>query len=360
MKVISKFLISSGRNLTLRNTATIFLLPCVLAVYFTPASHAGAPRTNLFPRLRAGQTFTYLIQYRTKKNVKTESRVVSAAGPDEAQTDARWYLHVEILDVRPQGDRAVIHARSKFQSVTSESLAASPQANQPPSKDPDENSAPKIVDFTLLPDGRIDPVTGLNELFPEQRQAWQEWLRQFAISAIFPSDGVGRGQNWKSTELEQSPSPIARLEWQKNSSYVRDEPCRPTSAAVTRSARNVAADKSNPSLPTNPSPAKNSPPQSCAVVFTRALLKQKSSPKNSTPSDFQALGLHTSGTATGANETISYISLQTGLIVRVTEDAHQFLDVLVAKADSSNQIHYNVIASSHTEILLLDTAPSAP
>ena len=76
-------------------------------------------RTTLFPRLHAGQTFTYYVQYRIKKNVKTESRVVTPTGPQDAETDAQWLLRVDILDVHPEGERAAIHARSQFQSVAS-------------------------------------------------------------------------------------------------------------------------------------------------------------------------------------------------------------------------------------------------
>jgi hypothetical protein len=46
--------------------------------------------------------------------------------------------------------------------------------------------------------------------------------------------------------------------------------------------------------------------------------------------------------------------------VRVKEDAKQFMDVVIAKTDGSNQVHYNVDAARHTEILLLaDAAPAA-
>ncbi len=97
--------------------ATLFrLLP-----KFSPTlAAAPAVRSTLFPRLHAGQTaVTYFVQYRIKKNVKTESRVVAPTAPQEAETDAQWLLRVEILDVRPDGQRAVIHARSQFQSVAS-------------------------------------------------------------------------------------------------------------------------------------------------------------------------------------------------------------------------------------------------
>jgi hypothetical protein len=312
---------------------TMLALFCSGQIFSTVAV-SGAERPTLFPKLHAGQTFTYLIEYRTQKNVKTESRVVTPSGPQNERGGAQWLLRVEILDVHPDGRRASIHARSQFESVDS--------------KQTDGNGASaaesKPVEFTILPDGRADAVKGIDGLFPEQRVAWQAWLRQFAIAGIFPRDGVKRGQTWKSTEVEESPSPIIRLEWEKSATYVRDEPCAP----VQLSELDAAAPKKSAS-------------ETCAVILTHAVLKQKSSPKDATPEDFRLHDLKTTGTASGANETITYISLQTGLVVRVKEDAKQFMDVVIAKADASNQVHYNVDAARHTEILLLaDGAPAAP
>ncbi len=307
----------------------------------------------LFPKLHAGQTLTYLIRYRTDKNVKTESRVVAPSGPDYPQTDARWLLQIQILDVRPQGERATIHARSQFQKFDPDSLSANPEEKLSPPND--ENAESKFVEFTILPDGQVDPVVGLADLFPEQRQAWQEWLRQFAIGGVFPDGGLKRGQSWKSVAHEQSPSPIIRLEWEKQTTYVRNEPCP--------AFEHATSDNASTGIPAPPNhgAAKSPSPQTCAVVLTHAVLKQKSPPKDTTPDDFRSQGLRTMGTANGANETISYISLQSGLVVRTTEDARQFMDVLVAKSDESNQVHYNITAQSHSEVLLVhDVDTAAP
>lgn len=323
---------------TLAMTA-LFALASMCQI-FSPADAVGAERPTLFPKVHAGQTFTYLVEYRTQKNVKTESRVVTPSGPQNDQSGAQWLLRVEILDVHPDGRRARIHARSQFESV---------DAKQTADKQGAAEGAPtvesKSVEFTILPDGRADAVKGIEALFPEQRVAWQAWLRQFAIAGIFPRDGVKRGQTWKSTEKEESPSPIVRLEWEKSATYVRDEPCAPVQLSELDDA--VAAKKSGS--------------ETCAVILTHAVLKQKSSPKDTTPEDFRLHDLKTTGTASGTNETITYIALQTGLVVRVKEDAKQFMDVVIAKADGSNQVHYNVDAARHTEMLLLaDAAPAAP
>jgi hypothetical protein len=320
----------------------------MLATLFSTAqvkhNVAAAPiaRATLFPRLHAGQTFTYFVEYRTKKNVKTESRVVTPTGPQDAETDAQWLLRVDILDVHLEGERAAIHARSQFQSVASAMAQNNPGAAQASSAPPAQNPESKSVEFTILPDGRVNAVTGLADLLPDQRQVWQVWLRQFAIAGVFPRDGVRPGQSWKSSEPEQAPSPIVKLEWEKQATYVRDEPC----TAIQFSETGIVTPK-------------KSPAESCAVVLTSAVLKQKSPPKDTTPSDFRLHNLRTTGNATGKNETISYISLQSGLIVRVTEDVQQFMDVVVAKTDASNQIHYNVEATGHTEVLLVADAPAS-
>jgi hypothetical protein len=283
---------------------------------------------------------SYLVEYRTQKKIRTESHVFTPSGPQSVPSVAQWILQVEILDVHPDGDRATIHARSEFHSANPAPSSQPPAVGAPPS---DKSAAasdtePKAVEFTILPDGHARVISGLDALFPEQREVWQQWLRQFAIAAVFPRDCVRSGQTWKTTEPEQAPSAIARLQWDKSATYVRDEPCAPFHIQ---------------SGDTGPAAAPNPPSEKCAVVLTHAVLKQKSSPKNTTPDDFRARELSTSGTASGTNETISYISLQSGLIVRVNEDAKQFMDVIIAKTDASNKIHYNVDASSHTEVLLL-------
>jgi hypothetical protein len=328
-----------------RHTISLVALLTVSVVADRTWSAATVPaatgRNTLFPKLYAGQTLTYLVRYHTQKNVKIESRVVTASGPQNAQTDAQWILHLEILNVHPQGERAAIRARTQLQSVDPGESPRTPSGEQTPSGTNLGPSA-KLVEFTILPDGRADSVTGLDALFAEQREAWQQWLRQFSIAAVFPRGGVKRGQTWKSTEPEQAPSPIVKLEWGKVATYVRDEPC----AAVQMAETGVVTPG-------------NSQSESCAVVLTRAALKQKSSPKDTTPGDFRLHALRTTGNASGTNETISYISLQSGLVMRVTEDTKQFMDVIIAKVDGSNQVHYNVDASSHTEVLLVTTAAAS-
>jgi hypothetical protein len=165
-------------------------------------------------------------------------------------------------------------------------------------------------------------------------------VARFALAWTLPPEGIKSGEKWKSEELETSGSPIAGLNWARDSIYVRDEPCQASQLSLTGDV----------------SPSSN-PPDTCAVILTNAKLKQNSSSKDATPEDYKLHELHTIGTAKGANEIITYISLKTGLVVRATEDATQFMDVVVAQADGSNGVRYYVDAKSHAEVLLVTETP---
>jgi hypothetical protein len=200
--------------------------------------------------------------------------------------------------------------------------------------------AGKSIEFTISPDGSIEKIIGLDSLFPEQQQAWQEWAARFAVTWTLSALELKIGDKWKSEQSEPAASPIAALTWARDSMYVRNEPCRASQLSLTGEF----------------SPA-SGPADTCAVLLTTAKLQQKSSPKDATPEDFKLHELKTMGTAKGTNEIITYISLTTGLVLRATEEAHQQMDVVVAKADGSNRVHYNVDATSRSEVLLVTETP---
>ena len=297
---------------------------------------AGDRRINLLPRLQLSQTITYLIRFQSDKTIKTESKVVAPMAPNAAQIDAHGLLRVEILDVQRQGSKAAIHARGRFLALDSGVWLKRPGDKKPDWDKQRVDPHGKSIDFTISPDGSVNEVKGLDTLFPEQQQAWQQWVARFALAWTLPADGMKFGEKWKSEQAEQAGAPIAGLHWARESSYVRDEPCQ-------ASQLSIMGDVS----------ASSGPPDTCAVLLTTATLKQKSSSKDATPEDFKLHELRTMGTAKGAGEIITYISLKSGLVVRATEETSQFMDVVVAKADGSNRVHYNVDAKSHSEVLLV-------
>jgi len=249
-------------------------------------------------------------------------------------------LRIEILDVQQTATRPAIHARGQFLTLDTGVWIKGPKDKKPNWDKERVDPNGKTIEFTISPDGSANEVKGLDSLFPEQQQAWQQWLARFALAWALPPDGMKSGEKWKSEQAEPSSTPIAGLQWARDSIYVRDEPCQ-------ASQLSLMGDVSPSSGPTD----------TCAVLLTTAKLKQNSSSKDATPQDFKLHELRTTGTAKGTNEIITYVSLKSGLVVRATEDATQFMDVVVAQADGSNRVHFNVDAKSHAEVLLVTETP---
>jgi hypothetical protein len=336
-------LLNSIRNFAGRPCAKYFAPAfCLLALFAAMVCQAKdrPKRVNLFPRLQVGQTFAYQISYHSDKHVRTESSVIVAAPDDSARVDVNALLRLEVLGVQASGERAVIHARTTFQVLDSNLHFKVPQIEPPAPQVQKEDAGGKVVEFTILPDGRLDKVTGLDALLPEQQQAWQEWAARFLLAAAFHTAGARVAEKWNSQEAENSPLPIAGLRWIRESTYVRDEPC----GAVLLTVQGSVA-------------APDVEPETCAVILTRAGLKQDSNSENTTPEDFKLHELRTSGAAHGANRIITYISLKTGLLIRANEEATQEMKVTVAKADGSNRVHYDVNAKSHSEVVMVSESP---
>jgi hypothetical protein len=313
--------------------AAILLLSVAIAA-------AADERISLLPKLQAGQTVTYLIRFRSDKKIKTESSVAAPMAPNAAQIDAHGLLRIEILDVQLAGGKPAIHAKAHFLTLDSGVWLKKPADKKPDWDKQRIDPAGKSIEFTISPDGSVEKISGLDSLFPEQQQAWQEWAARFAMAWTLSTQGLKIGDKWKSEQSEPAASPIAALSWARDSTYVRNEPCRASQLSLTGEF----------------SPA-SGPYDKCAVLLTAAKLQQKSSTKDATPEDFKLHELKTMGTAKGTNEIITYISLTTGLVLRATEEAHQQMDVVVATADGSNRVHYNVDATSRSEVLLITETP---
>jgi hypothetical protein len=319
------------------------LLVAGLFSFAVAASASRDQRVNLIPKLQPGQTFTYLIRYRSDKNVKTESSFAVPLAPTASQIDAHGLLRLQVLDLQLSGTKPAVHARAQFLNEDSGASVVKPAGGKPTSSIQPLAPEGSPIEFTISPDGLAEKITGLDSLSPEQQQIWQAWLARFAMAWALPSQRAKIGDKWKIDQPEQAASPIAGLIWAGDSSYVRDEPCSPAQLS-----------------PTGEATPPNGVTETCAVVLTEAKLVQKSSLKDATPEDFKLHELKTMGAAKGSNELITYISLTTGLVVRATEDASQQMNVIIAKADGSNGVRYSVDAKSQLEVLLLTQALQAP
>ncbi|HKN76835.1 MAG TPA: hypothetical protein VJW94_16790 [Candidatus Acidoferrum sp.] len=311
-------------------------LGCCLILAAVPcAASDNADRVVLFPKLSVGQTFRYQIGYRSATNTNTESTVAAPMAPTGAQTNTSFILQVEVDDLRTDAGRTAARLRTRIVDPdASVSNAAPPDAAKSAKRE-------KIVEFVLHPDGQVTDVEGLDKLPADEQAAWQEWVARFGGGAAFPEKGIKPGEKWKAEESILNAL-LAGLSWEKESEYVSDAPCG--AMTLTPQGDLTAVEQGQ---------------ETCAVILTTAILKQKSSQKDATPEDYKLHDLRTMGIAAGKNETITYISLKTGMVVRATEDANQSMNVIVAKTDGSNRVHYMIDAESHAQVMLLAETPAS-
>jgi hypothetical protein len=301
-----------NRSLLTMGVFTVLLLAAHSA--FAPAHAASSARLVLSPALQPGQKIVYHLRYTTEKITKSESRVVSPMIPQNENADTERLLTAEV--------RTVSGAPGHAQAVM---LTRMTQPDGSALADSGGN-----VEFTLLADGRANAITGLDALSASEQSLWRQWLAQFALAWTFPPNGIKPGDKWKKEEPIVG-SALAALVWEKQFEYVRNEPC--------------------PLRGDNGKPAKS--PGLCAVVVTTTSMKQKSSHDDATPEDYKVHKLKTSGTARGKSQVITYISLRTRFLERATEESVQAMDILIAKTDESNKVHFNVDAKSRAEVVLV-------
>jgi hypothetical protein len=321
--------------------ALVRILVCASFLAVT-SQRAGSrtERVNLFPNLHAGQAISYRIRFRADKAIATQSRVVMPMSPTPLQIDMLASLRMEILGVQSSGNKALIHARTLFEALHPAEEGGGTGKPTKSENPPPDGSQKKMIEFTIRADGQLADVKGDDALLPEEHQVWAEWISLFAIAAVFPEKGVQQGEKWESEETVKEAAPIAGLSWRRRSTYVQNEPCEIEHTEGSGAALKARQD-----------------PESCAVIVTSATLRQKSSKKDATPEDFKRHDLRTLGTARGTNQVIAYISLKTGLLMRATQEASQSMDVILAKANGSNRVHYKMDAKSNSAVLFVGDVP---
>ncbi|HET9801748.1 MAG TPA: hypothetical protein VFP96_00795 [Candidatus Acidoferrum sp.] len=316
---------------------TSFTLAMLLLAVLAPL--AAAQKNLSAPSFKPGDTLFYRIHLKIDRDIKTVSALSLPQAPTQAEADVQGILQLEVLppiSVASPGFRF----RTWFLALAGDSnVRPPPGASSDATKPPPADNKNKFVDCILTPTGEIDQITGLDALATEQQQAWREWATRFSSAFLIASEKRKRGEKWTADDPETAPSPIAELHWQKKSQYVQDEPCAPLK--FTRSGEFQRAANSD----------------SCAAILSTATLLQKSSPKDSTPPDYKEHNLRTSGTANGTDDVLLSISRKNGCLIRATQSATQKMDTLIALADGSTQVRYNITATATSSVELVTDLP---
>jgi hypothetical protein len=343
--------VNQNHQLRVLRTAWIFSLTFVLATALAAQSGPqkggksadAAPRVRLQPRLVPGESVRYHVQFQTSSQTKRSGVIADPQGP--SQTVVTWdsVLRVEVLPPPAQNPQSPAAAGTVRLRTTYEKSAATLQSDTPdPEQDNVENQYAQMqgrsLEFTLGANGRVSGVQGLEGIVSDQDavKAAQQWVTQFSSSASVPPAGVAVGQKWTYQEPASS-LPLAGRVWRTDSTYLRNEPCRPASLGDT------------------PAPAAG---EVCAVILAQLTLATAQPKKDPTPPDYRANGLVTSGTWTGTGQSLSYVSLATGWIVSVTQDMAEQMDVTLSNGRDVN-VRYSGAVTTHSSMSLAPPDPAA-
>ncbi|MCU1342546.1 MAG: hypothetical protein JWN92_1969 [Candidatus Acidoferrum typicum] len=306
------------------------------------SNHATAstePRVSLAPRFSSGQAFRYSMEFETTTSTSRSGLAADPEGPSKLVItwNATILLQVLPAEANAQGN---IRLRTTYESstahVTSDTFDPAAAATEEQYK----KLQGKVVEFTLDANGKVILVAGLEDIVNGEKaaQAAREWISQLGAGSGAPLGGVTVGQKW--TSDQPASLPVAGLVWRTDSEYMRNEICHPPNLEAPPAPSSTESGA-------NPDSA-----ETCAVILTHLNLLRPKSVRNPTPEDYRKNGMQTAGRWDGAAQSLSYISLRTGLAVSVTQTGSEEMDVTLTTGKSTS-MHYKGTVLSRSQVALV-------
>jgi hypothetical protein len=303
------------------------------------------PRISLSPRFSPGQVFRYTMEFETTTATSRSGMAKDPQGPSKLVID--WDATI-LLEVFPAEANAPgsIRLRTKYEKSTAHVTSDTFDPAAAATEEQYQNLEGKVVEFTLDAGGKVISVSGLEEVVDGEKtvESARDWIAQLGAGSGAPAGGVSVGQKWFS-EQPASSLPIAGMVWRTESEYMRDEVCHPPNpdAAPVRTGAEPAGD---------PEPA-----ETCAVILTRLNLVHAKSARDPTPEQYRKSGVQTAGEWDGSAESLSYISLRTGLAVSVTQTGTEEMDVTLTNGKNISMRYAGTILSRSQVALVADDRP---
>jgi len=321
----------------------ILILPVAFAVVCAMVFAASSQRVRFAPKFAEGESLRYQIDMRTVSTGNTTTPIANPEGETKVSQTISLLVRLDVTGAANQGTLAFgqsrLRATYEKSRAQSESDALNPDA--PSLEDQYAKLEGASIEFTLMPDGHLANITGLEDLFPNRSQTDPilSWVPALSTGNSTPSNGITLGQKW-SDEQSLEGWPLTGLSWRTESTYLRDDVCAPASAPASA----IAGDQ----------PEAKGARGSCAVLLTRfEIVHRGSAQADATPEDYRRNGLRTSGTWTGSGESLNTISLATGLLESATQTSTQNMDYQITSASSGSRIHHVGQVQSQSEIRLV-------
>jgi len=263
-------------------------------------------------------------------------------GPAKLVIDWDATILLEVLPAEPSAPGS-IRLRTKYEKSTAHVTSDTFDPAAAATEEQYQNLEGKVVEFTLDANGKVISVSGLEEIVDGEKtvEAARDWIAQLSAGSGAPAGGVIVGQKW-SSEQPAASLPVAGMVWRTESEYLRDEICRPPNP-------DAAPTPSSAESPPNPEPA-----ETCAVILTHLNLVRLKSVRDPTPEEYRKSGVQTAGKWDGSAESLSYISLRTGLAVSVTQTGSEEMDVTLTTGKNISMRYAGTILSRSQVALVAD------
>ena len=303
---------------------------------------ASQPRVSLSPRFSPGQAFRYTMEFETTTATSRSGMAKDPQGPAKLVIDWDATIQLEVLPAEPSAPGS-IRLRTTYEKSTAHVTSDTFDPTAAATEEQYQNLEGKMIEFTLDANGKVISVSGLEEIVDGEKtvEAARDWIAQLSAGSGAPAGGVTVGQKW-SSEQPAASLPVAGMVWRTESEYLRDEICRPPNpdAAPTPSSAESAGN--------------SEPAETCAVILTRLNLVRRKPVRDVTPEEYRKSGVQTAGKWEGSAESLSYISLRTGLAVSVTQTGSEEMDVTLTTAKNISMRYAGTILSRSQVALVAD------
>lgn len=329
---------------------SIALAVALAVISVAAAVFAAAPdqRIRFFPKFTAGDTLRYQVEMRTVFTGNTTTPIENPEGETRLSQTISLLVRLDVIGTfsnaapvpAPGQEQSRFRATYEKARAQSDSDAFNPDA--PSLEDQYARLEGASVEFTLMPDGRLTNISGLEDVFPTRSESdpFLSWVQSLSTANRTPRDGVSLGQKW-SGERALEGFPLTGLSWRTESTYLRDDVCTAPSALSSAVGEH---------------PDAKAPTRACAVLLTHFAIVHRGSPQSdATPDDYRRSGLRTSGSWTGSGESLDTISLSTGLLESATQTSTQKMDYQIASATKASRIHHVGEVQSQSQIRLVST-----
>lgn len=325
--VASKPVVSLGANTRAAGWSAVPLLMFAVSLMAGPAPTISAPAV-----LVPGESLTYVLEYRSRIVSQSAGPIYTSGGAHRLDISVGVRMRLDVLGVRnssPQG-------RLTRLRVTYESCDASVHSD---AYDPGAEALEKeyralqgrSFEFTVNGLGRVGDLRGLDQIEPNEgaRNAIRRWLSTITLPLGVWKPGLKPGKKW-SRVVPLTDAPLAGLAWHTHSTYRDNETC-----------------------PRQLSSSSGTAPQTCAVITTRLETVRNNPRGNPTPLSYRRKGLKTSGSWTASGESLSYISLSSGLVASSTATENDTINLTISSTLSGSRLHYAAREQSNSQMALV-------